>query len=263
MRADAADRPERDSIVAMRTSSPTRRRVAAALSLTALLLAGSACGVDGDDDASPTTTGPGTETSTPAELGDLSDLLPSEQDLPDGYLLQPAEAPAPSSQLGDELEDACPEAARIRAIIDRGDEDDDAGDEGAVARTFATEQKQEIEVEIRPANPRDVPVDDFIDAISSCSTIETETNGRPATIELSAAPLDLGDDAMRLTMDMVITVGTDDVDITFEGFLFRRNGVAVEVTASSGVLDDYRTVPGDPDVAEQLAADIDQAIQER
>jgi hypothetical protein len=254
------------------------RRLVATLSVAALLVAGSACSASGDDDAGtpttaattggddPTTTVGGDETTTTtggtSGGDDLESLLPTVDDLPDGYreVFDDDGGNDDTDDLDDELEAACPDASRLAEILDDGDTNDDDGD---VSVKFATSSNQEIEIEIRPSNDRDVPVDEFIDAINACDVIETETNGYPATIDLSAASSDLGDEAMQFGMEMTIEVDGRTVEVQFGALQFRRDGIAVEVTVSSGLEDDGTPVPGDFDAGEELAKAIDEAIGSR
>lgn len=267
----------------------------AALSVAVLAVTGTACGVEGaDDEAAPTTApttapaaddpttteaaGPSTSetdvvTTTsedvttpddPVDPGDLEALLPTEDDLPSNYARQPDEdedddEDADDDDLDAAMEAACPDAA---VILDAND-DDDANDDAEVSRTFETVEDQSVEITIRPANDREVDVEALIAAYNDCDVLETELGGNPTTIDFSADTLDRGDDGAQLVMDMVVSYEGQDYDVSIHGFLFRRDGISVQVSAQSGLLDDGTTVPGDVDVAELVAERIDDAIQDR
>ena len=259
-------------------STVSPRRIAATLSVAALLFAGAACSAEGDD-ASPDTTAAGdvsttdgggdatttTESTDPVDPSDLEALLPSDDDIPSEYVRQPDDSSDDSSdsELDAELEKACPDAVRIGDLIDDGSDDSDQ-----VSRSWKTEDDdREIEVQLKPANEKDVPVEDFIDAINSCDVIETDLNGTAATLELAAESLDLGDEAMKLEMTITFEILGEPTELVLHGFMFHRDGVAAQVSATSGLAQtgatDFEVVDADVDVAEQLAADLDDAIQSR
>jgi hypothetical protein len=257
------------------------RRLVAALTVTALLITGAACSAEGDDTATTTTAAgddgttsttatttsgdDGTTTTDPTGSGDPSDLealLPTEDDLPADYVEVPSDDDDDDddSSMDDAIAESCPDAAEILEAL--GDNDDENADQ-TVTRDFEAEDDRSIEVRVRPAHSREVPVDDLIDAYNSCDVLQTDLNGYPTEIAMEASALDIGDDAVRLTMDISIDDGSQILDVTLDAFLFRRDGVSVQVNAQSGFDSTGAVTPVDSDVAEQLAADIDEAIQAR
>ena len=132
-----------------------------------------------------------------------------------------------------------------------------------MSRTFETVEGQSVEITIRPANDREVDVAELVAAYNACDVLETELGGNPTTINFSAGTLDRGEDGAQLVMDMVVSYEGQDYDVGIHGFLFRRDGISVQVSAQSGLMDDGTTVPADVDVAELVAERIDEAIQER
>lgn len=256
------------------------RRLVAALTVATLVLTGAACSAEGKD-AATTTTAAGdqvdssstteggdstttTETSEPVDPTELEALLPSDDDLPADYVRQPDEEDDDSDDedLDADLEEACPEAARIGDLIDDSGQDADS-----VSRTWATEDQREIGVELKQASQDDVSIDEFIAAVNSCDVVETDLNGTAATIELSADSLDLGDEAMKLDMTISFELLGQPAELVLHGYLFRRDDVSAQVSASSGLAQtgesDFELIDADDDVAERIAAGLDDAIQSR
>src|SRR5690606_37221694 len=79
-----------------------------------------------------------------------------------------------------------------------------------------------------------------------------------------AETIDLGEESLHMQMDLVIDLGSATLDVEFHGFAFRRDGVSVQVTSSSGVDEsDLSTVPPHADEAYEIASAIFDAIGDR
>lgn len=267
----------------MKTTLPARR-LAAAFSVAALLLSGAACSTSGDEDTAPSTTagadastttagGADDETTTTEDddttsttsggssggEGDFDDLLPALSDLPDGYQEVEPDDDDSSDDFGPELEEACPDADLIREFTEN-----DPNLEGQSKASFETEYEQAIDITIRHANDREVPLADLIDAYNGCDPIETVEDGTPMTLDFFAEETDLGDEGVHMQMDLVVDFNGTPLEITFHGFAFRRDGVSVEVTAQSGLDEtDFSTKPAHPDEAFDIASTIADAIGSR
>ncbi|MCB0978216.1 MAG: hypothetical protein KDB02_12230 [Acidimicrobiales bacterium] len=263
--------------------APTKptRRVAAAVSVALLLFTGVGCSAEGSDSADSTTTTAAasnpkgdatttteatdsttepTQTTEATGSGDLESLLPTAADLPAGY----EQTPNSPNDDGDEdvdkeIEKACPDAAMLDKVLDNDDHEDEA-----VKRSFAADGGKGIEVELRPANDDDVDVDEVVSALNKCDTINTTFGQTPATMDISAEALDVGEEGIRMDIAVAFEDEGTEYHMDMTGFMFRRDGVAAQVSVTSGF--DPSTgakVASDADAAEDLARSIDQAIQDR
>ena len=247
--------------------SPRSRSLPLVAALGVTLLLGAACS-SGDDDSTDTTGDGTTTTAQPVDDATLQALLPTDADLPAGYSLifdgTAADAEADDDDDSDTdagtdqaFDEACPGLSEMATDAMGGSDDEETG----FVRSWEAEDDRAIEVRVRQARAVDVDVEALVAAINDCETIETDMDGLPATLDLQAEPLELGDDGYRTTLAVTIDFDIAVVQVESTTFAFRRNGVAVDVEVESGTDDDMAPVPADVDAAEQLAADLDARIQ--
>ncbi|MCU1371801.1 MAG: hypothetical protein JWO77_2995 [Ilumatobacteraceae bacterium] len=229
-------------------------------------------GDPGDDttgDGTTTTAADGDDPGTGVTSAALAEILPTEDDLPDGYTMSDEDL-GDSTDADDEADDesstddedpteqaiidACPGAEILEQLDNSSDANTDE-----VSREFETEADATIEVALDPTPEGfdEDTVDQVVEALSDCEKIETEDEeGNAITMEIKAETYDdHGDFGLAMTMTAEFSMMGMTVPIEFKGLIFDVDGTTVSVVATSG-LDDatFESVPGDYDALPDLAA---------
>lgn len=265
--------------------APRNRRVAALLGAAVLVLA--ACSTGGDEAADPdgtttteaagaSTTEAGDTTSTtgaepepddgPTDDGrptddELEALLPSASDIGDGYREVPSDdddddAPDEFDQA---LEDACPGAAEMM-----GDDDGDPADK--VERTFEADDGRTVAVgfDRTPRNLDEDSLEEVIELVAGCGTINAEVDGFDMAIDLSVERDDAYGDrgavmTAALTMDHPQLPAP--IDMTMRARVFLVGPISVMVEVMDGVDDaTFETIPGDTALLDTLPGDLEAGL---
>jgi hypothetical protein len=245
-----------------------------------------ACGASGGDQASTdggTTTaasGDGGTTSTSTEAEDqgssdapsvaaLVDLLPTAEEIGDGYAVSDEDLTDDPEETdeedGDDATDeaileACPGAEVLEELDNSGGDNPDE-----VSREFSTDSDQSIEVALDPTGDdfTEDNVDKVVDALADCGTIKTkDEDGNEIEMTLEAERDDTyGDYGLKMSMDATFQFMGTPLSITFRGQIFSVDGVNVSLVATSG-LDDatFQVVPGDYDKVPELASEMQDRV---
>lgn len=262
------------------------RTLALALIATVALLAGCSTGGDEADDATTTTeaeqstttaddttetTGDDSDETTTTAGGsggdvtteDLDALMPETGDIgPDYEMTADVEEDDEPSESDAALEEQCPGAAQFMSP------DDAASD--AAYRLFETSDDREIEIKIDPTpNPNfeEGRIDEVIDAVNSCDTIEVEQDGFTMTLDIEATADDTYGDrgvviSMRATMNHEELLAP--LELGFSARAFVVGSVSVSLSSSDGIdgqtADEVHVVPGDHDLLADIAAALEPAV---
>jgi len=206
------------------------------------------CGVSGGGDA-----------AEPPSLTALARLLPAATDVGHGYRRS---SPDPTDEgKGKDAADtavakACPEAEAL------DNTDDDAENRSA---TFRAADSKTIAVTVMAARDlgfaRD-EVDEIVDALNACKTIRyRDDDGQRVSAELSAERNDRYG-SFGIGVRYQVAFGSDrPLTLTYDIVVFVHGPVGATVTTTSGI-DDRRftSVPGDPELIDPLATELDRRI---
>lgn len=231
---------------------------------------------DGADDATTTEPTDADEPDQPDDGGtatisveELEALLPTEEEVGNGYVLEESTADGTAETDDDEdtdstdqqFEEACPGLAELDFLDDASDADD-----SSAMVSFATEDERELEVELDPTSEdfTEDNLDELIDAFADCQDLEiTDEDGFTSTISISAQPDgSRGDFGLRLDMDISIDFLGTPVSFQFAGQAFKIDDIAVFVSATSGLEEtetDFTPIPLD----EELLGDISDLMENR
>lgn len=259
-----------------------RSTLFSAVAVAALLLGG--CSTGGDEAAEGTTTteaeqptsttattsggDDGSSTTTEASSGevdveDLEALMPDAADIgPDYELTADVEEEDEPSGSDAAIEEQCPGAAQFMSH-------DDATSDAAY-RLFETADDREIEVKLDPTpNPNfdEGRMDEVIDAINSCGTIEVQEAGFTMTLDIRAAAEGTFGDR-GVVMSMLATMDHAELlaplELEFSARAFVVGSVAVSLSSADGITgrtaEEVRVVPGDHDLLDSLAATLEPAV---
>lgn len=261
-----------------------RRSTPAAIALTAaLLLAG--CGASGGNESSSTTAKTDTKstsattdgggstkdtTTTEAEGGSITEaalkaILPEASDIGPDYTLDEITTGGDSSDSSSDepdatdkaMEEACPEVSKL----DFGNSD---GNSDEVTASFKTEDDRGFEVSLdpTPSGLEEKDLDKIVDAFNACKEIKVTEQGTDMVMTLKAEKLDgFGDFGIKVNFDLKFQMMGSDLGLQFHGYVFKANGVAVSVLATSGL--DPATmaaVPADVKLLDPLSAEMEKRV---
>ena len=206
-------------------------------------------------------------TSADVTTEQLEALFPEASEVGPGYEGPEIEYGSDSSSDDEEADDEtdeafkeqCPKAAELDFLNDVGDANEDD-----VTATYVTEAEQEIEISLdpTPAELTEENLELVVEAWNDCGTVEINDPATgPMKMDLAAESLDgIGDFGADITMNAEFELFGMPLNVTFRGYMFVVNDVAVMVTAASG-LDDETMEPSPGD--DQLLEPLSQLMQER
>lgn len=264
-----------------------RRTTPAAIALTAVLvLAG--CGASGGNESSSGTKtdtkttsasdGGGstkdtkaTTTTTEADSGPITEaalkaILPEASDIGPDYTLDEITTGGDSGDSSTTtepdatdkaMEEACPEVSKLDFGTSGGNDDE-------VTASFKTKDDRGMEVSLDPT-PSGLDEKDLgkiVDAFNACKEIKVTEQGTDMTMTLKAEKLDgFGDFGIKVNFDLSFQMMGSDIGLQFHGYVFKENGVAVSVLATSGL--DPATmaaVPADVKLLDPLSAEMEKRV---
>lgn len=257
-------------------------RVATAATVV-VFLAGCSTSVNGTSTAPstrPTGGSSGSATSAPPStngtakakitLAKLAGILPTSAEVGPGYSLDStddSDGGISDAAFDQAMRKACPEAAEL---VDptAGDDNDDH----STSRNFTTDDGRSVEVEFELDESGPDPfaseqqLEDLIDAINACDTIEVQADGYTMAIDLKLAADDTYGD-IGATMQMHASMSGDRlpaglyVDADYR--MFQVGNVDVTVSAVSGVdQDTLRITPPDRAIVDRLSGKAEQGIEQ-